>query len=118
MSLGHLSRVKATKANSYNIKLTDDAWIWSCHITGIAITKDKRLLLLDNAHRKVKAFSRDMKFLSYISIPDEPWDIEVIDDATAIITSKYKTLVVLDISGGQLSIDCSSLITEKDHLNS
>ena len=28
----------------------------------------------------------------------------ILDDATAIVTSKYKTLVVLDISGGQLSI--------------
>ena len=102
-SLRRLSqiRIKATKANSFNIKFKD---YWSCHITGIAITKGKRRLLVDNANRKVKVFSPDMEFFSSISVTDGPWDIAVVNDGTAIVTTNNKKLVILDISERQLSI--------------
>ena len=45
-----------------------------------------------------------MKFLSYVSVPDEPWDIEVINDETTIVTPANKKLVKLNISGRQVSI--------------
>ena len=98
----HLSSLKATKHGTYNMKLKDDAR--NCKITGMAITKDRHLLSVDYNNSKVKMLSLDMKFLSSVTVPDQPRDIAVISDREAIVTICNKSLVTLDISGSQLSI--------------
>ena len=106
-------QIKTTKQNSYNIKLKDGRPY--CWITGMAITNDKRRrLLVDFSNNNVKLFSADktflslfstdMKFLSSVSVPDSPWDISVVNDDTAIVTTNNYKLVILDISRRQLSI--------------
>ena len=99
-----LSQIKGTKQNSFNINLKDD--ILSCLITGMAITKDNRRLLVDHENMKVKMFSTDMKFLSSVSVHvhGKPRDIAVVNDDAAIVTTDNMTCVLLDISGRQLSI--------------
>ena len=97
-------RVSAVKRNSYNIRVKDGG---TCGVTGMAIANDKRKLLVDSCNDKVKLFSTDMEFLSSVALPDSPLhshDISVVNNETAIVTSYNNTLVILDISGRQLSI--------------
>ena len=98
----HLSSLKATKQGTYTMKLKVD--ISNCCITGMAITKDRRLLSVDYNNSKIKMFSHDMKFLSSVTVPDQPQDIAVISEREAVVTTANKSLVILDISGSQLSI--------------
>ena len=104
-----LSSLKATKQGTYNMKLKYDARI--CQITGMALTKDRRLLSADNNNSKVKMFSRDMKFLSSVTVPYQPRDIAVTSEREAIVTIANKSLVTLDISGSQLSIKTTTLLS-------
>ena len=97
-----LSEIKATIQNSYEIMLKDDGV--DCWITGMAVTKDNRKLLADYNNDKVKLFSQDMKFLSSVSAVDGPRDIAVVSDQEAIVPTRNQKLVILDISGRQLSI--------------
>ena len=98
-----LSKIKATKTRTYNIILKNDAG--TCYITGMAITKDRRLLTTDICNNKVKMFSHDMKFLSSVTVSDSPRDIAVINEREAVVTTaNNNSLVILYISGSQLSI--------------
>ena len=97
-----LSKIKATKKYTHNVKLKDDGR--SCSVTGLAITKDRKRILVDNINNKVNMFSHDMTYLSSVSVPGKPWDIAVITDKEAVVTTNNKSLVTLDISGSQLSI--------------
>ena len=53
-----LSQMKAKKLTSYDVKLHNDEK--DCWVTGMAITKDGRQLLIDLNNKKVKMFSREM----------------------------------------------------------
>ena len=97
---GPLSQIKCRKAGSYNVKLKDDST--NCWITGIAITKDGRRLLADNYNNKLKVLSRDMKFLSSLSLSDGLRDIAVISDQEAVVTTSNKSLVILSIPSNQI----------------
>ena len=97
-----LTQVKATKQCGFNVKIKGDKE--DCYIMGMAVTKDGRILMADTANKKVKLFSPDMKILSSVSVPDNPWDIAVISDSEAAATTTNKSLVLLDISGFQLRI--------------
>ena len=97
-----LSLVKATKYRTLQIQLKDHGMC--CDITGMAITKDRKTILVDSHNSKVMMFSHDMKFLSSVSVPDTPRDITALSDKEAVVTTSNKSLIVLDISGSQLSI--------------
>ncbi|MEW8544063.1 MAG: hypothetical protein AB2693_11060 [Candidatus Thiodiazotropha sp.] len=97
-----LSDVKAAKQGEFKIKLKGD--ITKCDIKCMAITKDGRILMADSNNDKVKLFSPGMKFLSSVSVPDLPWDIAVVSDTEAIVTTTSLSLVSLDISCSQLRI--------------
>ncbi|MEW8486502.1 MAG: hypothetical protein AB2705_15085 [Candidatus Thiodiazotropha sp.] len=60
--------------------------------------------MADYDNKKVKIFSHDIKLLSSVSVPDRPWDIAVISEREAVVTTGYNSLVILDISSSQLSI--------------
>ena len=60
--------------------------------------------MTDNSNSRVKLFSHDMKFLSSVKIPDQPWDIAVISERESVATTDNNSLVTLDIAGSQLSI--------------
>ena len=105
-----LTQLKGRKLSSYNVKLSDDKQL--CLIIGMAITNDGRRLLVDNLNNKVimfsrdrKLFSRGMKLLSSLSLSDHPRDIAVISNKEAVVTTDNKSLVLLGISGGKMSIN-------------
>ena len=104
-----LSKIKASKKYTHSVKLKDDESL--CDVTGLAITKDRKRILVDINNSKVKMFSHDMKYLSSVSVADRPWDIAVITDKEAIVTTNNKSLVTLDISGSQLSIKTATRLS-------
>ena len=100
-----ISEIKAQKHTEYNIKLRDDEEDYGCYITGLSITPDGRRLLADCNNSKIKMFSRDMKIISSLTLPAEPWDIAVTGDREAVV-SVYdgSKLFILDVSDKQMSI--------------
>ena len=96
-----LSQIKATKQNTYNIKVTGEDS--DCWISGMAIKKDNKILLVDSNHNKVKLFWPNMKFLNSVSVRASPCEIALITDETAAVTTNYEALVIMDISGRKLS---------------
>ena len=104
-----LTQLKGRKLRSYNVKLSGDSE--NCDITGMAITNDGRRLLVDNYNKKVKLFSRDMKLLSPLSLSDRPCDIAVLSDQEAVVTTESWSLVLLDISGGKMSINDTTRVS-------
>lgn len=98
----NLSNMKTTKQGTYKIKLIDDKY--DSGVSGMAMTKDRKILMTDKMNYKVKLFSQALDFLSSISVPDKPWAIAVINDKEAAFTTKKKTLTVVDISGTQMRI--------------
>ena len=103
-----LTQLKGRKLGSYNVKLSED--MINCWITGMAITNDGRRLLVDCHNDKVKLFSRDMKLLSSLSL-SAPFDIAVISDKEAVVTTDNKSLVLLDISGRHMSIKTTTRVS-------
>ena len=108
-----LTQLKGRQLRRYNVKLPDDRE--ECWITGMAITNDGRRLLVDEKNNKVKLFSRerklfsrDMKLLSSLSLSDRPWDIAVISDKEAVVTTDNMSLVILDISGRHMSTNITT----------
>ena len=97
-----LSKIKAAKQGTYNIKQRSDRN--TCNITGMTIFNDRRIVIADNWNNNFKMLCHDMKFLSSVSVPDKPLDIAVTSDREAVATTAKKSLVILDISGSQLSI--------------
>ena len=95
-----LSTIQATKVASYEVLLKDDTQ--DCWITGMAVTKDGRLLMGDYSNEKVKMFSQAMNCLSTISLPGL-WDIASIGDEEAIVSGNH-SLTILDLSEKQLSV--------------
>ena len=91
-----LSKMRTRKLGSYNVKLNHDTA--NCWITGIAITKDGRLLLADHDNNKVKVFSRHMEFLTSLSIAGNPRDITIYNDREAVVTTSTKCLTLIDFS--------------------
>ena len=90
------------KCNSYNILVEND--LPFCWICDMAITKNKMRILVDFNNNKVKLFSPDMEFLSSVSVPARPFNIAVVNDKTAIVTTKDSSPLIMGISEGQLSI--------------
>ena len=98
-----LSKIKAVKHDSYNVKLDDDKS--DCEINGMAITNDGRPLLSDRGNSKIKLFSQDMKSLCTLSVSTTPLDIAVTGDREAVVSCWSETkLLVLDISERKMSI--------------
>ena len=77
-----------------------DGWI-----IGLSITLDGRRLLADCKKSKIKMFSREMKKISSLSLPAQPWDIAVLGDREAIVSDYDDSkLFILDVSDKKMSI--------------
>ena len=103
-----LTQLKGRKLRRYNVKLSDDRK--RCWITGMAITNDGRRLLVYWNNNKVKLFSQDMKLLSSLSL-SAPWNIAVISDKEAVVTTANESLVLLGISGSKMSINDTTRVS-------
>ena len=90
--------VKYKKIGSFNVKIADDKK--ECWITGIAVTKTGNVVLADNLNEKLKVFTKQMKFVSALALPGEPWDVCLSGDTEAIISMpENEQLLIVDISG-------------------
>ena len=92
----------ATKFCSYNIKLDNDKN--ACWITSMATTCDDRRLLVDHSNRKIKMFSRDMKFLCSLSLSTKPWYIAITGNREAVVSYDKKWLQILGISDRKMNV--------------
>lgn len=104
-----LSKIKARKRSSYYVHTKDDGKN-SNNITGIAISGDGRKLLVDKFNSKVKLLSPDMQHVSSLSLTVEPRDVVMIGDQSAVVTTE-KSLIILDITDGLMSIKSTSHLT-------
>ena len=83
-----------------NMECQDD----KCWITGIAITKDGKIILADYNHFKVILFSRQMKFLFSLSLSSRVWDVEMTGDKETVVSTYNPKLIFLHISDNKLAI--------------
>ena len=96
------------KQKSYKVKIDGDRS--TCWITGIAITNDGRIVVVDRNNNTVKAFSKNMKLQSSLTLTlleGSLFDITIINDKEAVLNTCVHSqlyLLVLDISGDQLRI--------------
>lgn len=92
--------VIATKQKSTN--LNDKSDKMACNITGIAMTPDGKILMVDEGNEKVKMFTQDLVLCSSVSVPGA-WDIGVVSESEAAVGGE-NSLVFLDISNGQMQV--------------
>ena len=93
----------AKKVRHFKIKTTDD--YLSCWITGIAVTRDGQILLVDRNNRNVKMFSKSMELQSVLILKDSAWGITIIDDNVAVVARQNtRQLLLLDFSEKALKI--------------
>ena len=96
-----LGQIKATSIGTFNVSTKEDKY--SCNITGMAIIPSGQRLLVDSNNKKVKLFSQDMRFLSSVTVPSDPWDITMVYDREAVVTVG-RSLVFLEVTDRQLRI--------------
>lgn len=95
------SEIKVSKRGSYKTRTKDDKI--KCWITGMATTGDGKRLLVDHNNSKVKMFSREMEFLSSVKMESRLWDVAVISDKEAVVSTE-NSLAILVISGRGINI--------------
>ena len=95
-------QVVAKKLRSYRVKTKDDKY--GCWFTGIAITTDGKILIVDRGNSTVKAFSRKMKLQSKLELPEHIWDITIFNDTEAVLGTYSNKCIFIDISGESLKV--------------
>ena len=112
-------QIKARQIGNYNVRTKEDRY--KCYITGVAIASCGQKLFVDNRNRKVKLFSRDMRFLSSVQVSG--FDITTLNDMEAVVTSG-KYLSFLEVANEKLKIkhtinlsfDSCGITRSKDNL--
>ena len=94
--------VVAKKLRSYRVKTKEDKHY--CWITGITVTNDGRILVVDRGNFTLKAFSQNMKLQSTLRFREYVWDITILSDAEAVLGTSTDKYLVVDISGNKLQV--------------
>lgn len=92
----NLSEIKYHKRTTVNIRTTQDKE--SCRTIGMYVTTEGILFVSDEANKSLKVFSQDKKLLSRFSFSDFTGGIGVMDNVTAVISTKDNKLYFLNIS--------------------
>ena len=93
----------AKKVRDFKVKTTEDNI--SCWITGIAVTRDGQILLVDRNNHNVKKFSQSMELQSVLKLTDSVWGITIVDDNVAVVGLQYaQQILLLDFSDKALKI--------------
>ena len=92
---------RCTKGKKCNL-LKDKSERQGINITGLAITKNGQILMVDDTNEKIKLFNEDMKQCSSVSVPGA-WDIDVINENEAAVGGE-SCLTILNIDNGQLTV--------------
>ena len=95
------SRPCGKKIGSFEVSMERDKN--DCWITGIAVDKNGNKLLADRNNKIVKLFSPEMKALSCVVLPSEPWDLAMIGDNEAVVACEY-WLGILQVTDSKLKI--------------
>lgn len=74
-----------------------------CWVTGIAVTKDGKILLADYNHRKVRLFSKGMKFLFSLSLSSKVLDVEMTGDQETVVSTLDRKLVLFHVLNNELA---------------
>ena len=93
-----ISKIRATKLTTFHVKSTADKSIDTYLIYGMAITSNDTLLVADGTNNMVKIFSEDNTLLTTFEISRGIYDIAVINDSEAVVSTVDKKLHFLDIS--------------------
>ena len=94
-SVVDISKILAT--SSFHVKSTADKSTDTYYINGMAITSNGILLIGDALNNMVKFFSDDNTLLTIFEI-SVIYDIAVMNDSEAVVSTTYKKLHFLDIS--------------------
>lgn len=121
--------IKAVEQASYSIKDTNDELF--CFVSGMAVTKDKNIIIADRVNCKIKMFteeapffgSKTLKLLSCVTVPQQPFDVTVVNDKESVVTTDSMELVILDMekqmvikSSVQLDFDVKGITSYDDKL--
>ena len=93
-------QIQARQTGTYNVRTKEDRD--TCVITGVAITSYGQKLFVDNRNGNVKLFSQDMRFLSSVQVPG--FDITMLNDMVAVVTSGPSLVVFLEVANEKLRI--------------
>ena len=100
--------VEKEKGGIVRVRLPEDDRV--CNITGMALTKDDKLIIVDNGNRKLKVFTRAKLFTAFslydeyiklvacVNLPVRPRDITVIHNDEVAVTTDKNSIVIIDVS--------------------
>ena len=88
--------------NEFRSRLNSDER--GCKPTGVAMTSDGRIVVIDDHNRKVKVFAQSGELEREVcprgeALPADPWDIAVTHYGNFVITDKNKCVKILDQDG-------------------
>ena len=100
-------QISTKKAGVLDIKTVEDGS--DCCITGLCVTGNGCILMADNYNKKVKLFSANGKYLSFVQTSGEPLDITVTgeDEAAVSMWMNMKTILLIGLKNDQLTIKSS-----------
>ena len=93
--------VKAVKDKNLNVRCDDDEY--SCHITGLDVTQDGRLLMVDFGNNTIKMLTADRQRLLQLKVYETYFDITVYNNTTAVAAGCHN-LLFIGISEGSLAV--------------
>ena len=104
-----ISHIVARKMSHMDITSS----IYSCQpdVSGLAVTDNGTLLVVDYYNRTLKVFSQDTTLVSSVPLSDWCNDVTVTEDDIAVVSTRDKTLHFLDISDPPTSASVQRSVT-------
>ena len=102
------SKLDIERDGCQRVRLPEDDRV--CNISGMALTNDDKLIIVDNGNRKLKVFTRAklsmpfslydeyIKFVACVNLPVRPRDIAVIHNDEVVVTTDKNSIVIIDVS--------------------
>ena len=91
-----ISRLSLKRLPSFNVRTHTDED--KCNISGITVTANGTILLVDYSNKSVKVFTDAGRCLSAVPFDSRCYDVAVASPKTAVVSSSDKKLHVLNIS--------------------
>ena len=102
-----ISRLSLKRLPSFNVRTRTDED--NCNISGIAITANGTILLVDYSNKSVKVFTDAGRCLSAVPFDSRRYDVAVTSPKTAVVNSSDKRLHVWNISDPTCSSEQGSM---------
>lgn len=100
-------QISTIRAEVLDVKTVEDGG--DCCITGLCVTGSGCILMADNYNKKVKLFSANGKYLSFVQTSGEPLDLTMTgeDEAAVSMWMNMKTILLIGLKNDQLTIKSS-----------